>query len=67
MGKIKKLYFLEWASIILAGALFLCLPNMPYGFYILIRYTVMIVGGVWAYQFFKRLISFLRWEKCHWL
>lgn len=39
---------MKYVQIILAGGLLLCLANMPYGYYNLIRYVSAIVFGIMA-------------------
>ena len=60
MGKFtsKGLTSLDWASLVLAVALLVCLLPLPYGFYTVIRLAVAIVVGCWAYQFYeaKRIV-----------
>lgn len=51
MNKIKKLSILDKASLILALALLLCLFQMPYGFYTVIRLATAIIACCWAYKF----------------
>lgn len=53
MKVIRRLSFLEKASLVLAVALLLCLCPMPYGFYTVIRLATAIIAGCWAYQFYK--------------
>lgn len=43
----------QFICIILAILLLLCLANMPYGYYILIRYISMFVFGYLAYDYIK--------------
>lgn len=52
-NRISHLSFLEKASVILAGALLLCLCPMPYGFYTVIRLATAIIACCWAYQFYE--------------
>lgn len=40
-------------KIILAVLLLLCLLDMPYGFYILIRYIAAVVFGYMAYSYYQ--------------
>lgn len=49
----RSLSFLEKVSVILAGALLICLCPMPYGFYTVIRLAVAIIACCWAYQFYE--------------
>lgn len=37
----------------IAGLLFLCLVNMPYGFYQLVRYVAMVAFAYFSYEYFK--------------
>lgn len=46
----KKMNYLK---IILAVLLLLCLLDMPYGFYILIRYVATVVFGYMAYSYYQ--------------
>ncbi|SRR5258705_13719813 len=41
-------------KIVLATLLFLCLADMPYGYYQFIRYLFMVVFTVYAYNFYQR-------------
>ena len=38
----------------LAAALLLCLLPMPYGYYTLIRFVVMVIFGCLAFNFYKK-------------
>lgn len=40
--------------LILAAMLLLCLAPMPYGYFMLVRYAMMIACGVMAYQYYQR-------------
>lgn len=40
---------MKYAQILLAAGLLLCLANMPYGYYNLIRYVSAIVFGIMAF------------------
>ena len=44
----KQLY------LFLAAMLLLCLAPMPYGYFMLVRYAMMIAGGVMAYLYYQR-------------
>lgn len=46
----KKMNYLK---IVLAVLLLLCLLDMPYGFYILIRYVATVVFGYMAYSYYQ--------------
>ncbi len=37
----------------MALALLLCLADLPYGFYVLIRFAAMVVFAVMAYQYYQ--------------
>lgn len=39
---------MNYFKIVLAVLLLLCLLDMPYGFYILIRYVATVVFGYWG-------------------
>lgn len=54
MRNLRKLSSLEKSSLILAGALLLCLLPLPYGFYTIIRLATAVVAGCWAYKFFQK-------------
>jgi Family of unknown function (DUF6804) len=45
---------MKFIKILLAALLFLCLADMPYGYYQFIRYLFMVVFAVYAYDFYKR-------------
>lgn len=53
MIKFSKLPTLEKASLILAGALLVCLLPLPYGFYSIVRLATAIIAGCWAYKFYS--------------
>ena len=40
-------------KIVIAALLFLCLANMPYGFYMLVRFTATIAFAYLSYEYFK--------------
>lgn len=44
---------MKWLKIILAIALLLCLAPMPYGYYMVIRFAVMIAFAIMAYNYAK--------------
>ena len=44
---------MKYLKLILAGILLLCLFPMPYGFYTLIRFVVMIVFAMFAFQYYE--------------
>lgn len=44
---------MKYLKIILAVLLLLCLLDMPYGFYILIRYMATVVFGYMAYSYYQ--------------
>lgn len=44
---------MNYLKIVLAVLLLLCLLDMPYGFYILIRYVATIVFGYMAYSYYQ--------------
>ena len=44
---------MKYIKIILAVALLLCLEDMPYGYYTLIRFVSMVVFGYMAYQYLE--------------
>lgn len=44
---------MNYLKIILAVLLLLCLLDMPYGFYILIRYVATVVFGYMAYSYYQ--------------
>ncbi len=48
----KALSTLEKATVILGGALVLCLLPLPYDLYTLIRLAAAVVAGCWAYVWF---------------
>lgn len=54
MRGLKELSTLEKSSLILAGALLMCLLPLPYGFYTIIRLATAIIAGCWAYRFFQK-------------
>ncbi|MBR4155895.1 MAG: hypothetical protein IKU01_04225 [Bacteroidales bacterium] len=41
-------------KLILAALFFLCLANMPYGFYNLVRFVAMIAFAVYAYFYYEK-------------
>ena len=41
-------------KLILAALFFLCLANMPYGFYNLVRFVAMIAFAVYAYTYYEK-------------
>lgn len=47
----KRECLMKYLKIILAVLLLLCLLDMPYGFYILIRYMATVVFGYMAYSY----------------
>lgn len=44
---------MNYFKIVLAVLLLLCLLDMPYGFYILIRYVATVVFGYMAYSYYQ--------------
>lgn len=40
-------------QIFLAALLLLCLAQMPYGYYTLVRFVAMVVFGVMAYKYYQ--------------
>lgn len=44
---------MKYIKIILAVLLLLCLLDMPYGFYILIRYIATVVFGYMAFSYYQ--------------
>lgn len=54
MRGLKELSTLEKSSLILAGALLMCLLPLPYGSYTIIRLATAIIAGCWAYKFFQK-------------
>lgn len=44
----------KWIKIILAVLLFLCLLQMPYGFYELVRFAALVGFGVLAYKSYEQ-------------
>ncbi|MCM1293221.1 MAG: hypothetical protein NC111_05005 [Bacteroides sp.] len=54
MKFLKNLDALDKSTLILAGMLLLCLAELPYGYYTVVRLATSIVAGCWAYQFFER-------------
>lgn len=44
---------MNYFKIVLAALLLLCLLDMPYGFYILIRYVATVVFGYMAYSYYQ--------------
>lgn len=44
---------MNYLKIVLAVLLLLCLLDMPYGFYILIRYVATVVFGYMAYSYYQ--------------
>lgn len=44
---------LQKASLVTAGALLLCLLPMPYGYFILVRLAVSVIGLCWANKFYS--------------
>lgn len=53
MVRLNSFSFLDKATLVLAVALLLCLFPLSYGFYTVIRLTVSIIAGCWAYRFYK--------------
>lgn len=53
MVNLNSFSFLEKATLVLVVSLLLCLFPLPYGFYTVIRLTVSIIAGCWAYRFYK--------------
>lgn len=45
---------MKYLKLILAGILLACLLPMPYGFYTLVRFVVMVVFAVFAFQYYER-------------
>lgn len=45
---------MKYFKLILAGILLACLLPMPYGFYTLVRFVVMVVFAVFAFQYYER-------------
>lgn len=41
-------------KLILAALFFLCLANMPYGFYNLVRFVAMIAFAIYAYVYYEK-------------
>lgn len=52
---------IELCSFGLSVAFLLCLADMPYGFYLLIRFFTMVMGIAWAVILFKRKNNNLAW------
>lgn len=50
---LSKLSIMNYFKIVLAVLLLLCLLDMPYGFYILIRYVATVVFGYMAYSYYQ--------------
>lgn len=44
---------LQKASLVTAGALLLCLLPMPYGYFILVRLAVSVIGLCWVNKFYS--------------
>lgn len=40
-------------KIVIAALLFLCLANMPYGFYMLVRFAATVAFAYLSYEYFK--------------
>lgn len=59
--KKKSFSYIEICSLIVAGALLLCLADLPYAFYTLIRFAVSAVGIAWAVKWFKGGNNDLGW------
>ena len=45
---------MKYLKLILAALFLLCLANMPYGFYNLVRFVAMIVFAVYAYTYYEK-------------
>lgn len=45
---------MKYLKLILAGILLACLLPMPYGFYTLVRFVVMIVFAVFAFLYYEQ-------------
>lgn len=48
-----KLKIISLVKLGIAGLLLLCLVDMPYGFYQLVRYVVMVSFAYFSYEYFK--------------
>ena len=45
---------MKYTCLILAALLFLCLAQMPYGYYQLMRFVSMVVFAVLAYRYYEK-------------
>ena len=54
----KRECLMKYLKIILAVLLLLCLLDMPYGFYILIRYMATVVFGYMAYSYYPKIRNY---------
>ena len=50
----NQLNSLEKASVLIAGILLICLLPLPYAFYTVIRLSIAILAGCWAYHFYSQ-------------
>lgn len=50
---IKRLNVLEIASLVLAFALLLCLSDMPYSYYNIVRLATTVIFSCWIYVYYK--------------
>lgn len=44
---------IKYLALILAGLLILCLAQMPYGYYTLVRFVSMVAFSVMAYKYYQ--------------
>ena len=52
---VKRLY------IVLAAVLFICLAPMPYGYFMIVRFVMMVAFGWLAYRYYRRKKSIAMW------
>lgn len=45
---------MKYIKLILSALFLLCLANMPYGFYNLVRFVAMIIFAVYAYTYYEK-------------
>ena len=45
---------MKYIKLILAALFLLCLADMPYGFYTLVRFVAMIAFAVFAYSYYEK-------------
>ena len=55
MNRMKQIY------LFLAAMLLLCLAPMPYGYFMLMRFVMMVAFGLMAYQYYQKGHQGLTW------